>query len=532
MYFDFSLKKLFSISLIVLLLIVAVSMTFVLKQALFGSTPFVQAMRYWWNDTSGYFAYSLEVQSKQTGKPQQTNPLLALINSFGGAKALVFNQNAPVAAAVPILTYHQIVDTPDGTNVTLTMFKEQMLELKNAGWQTVSLKDFEEFLHGTKKLPQKSFLVTFDDGAKESFYPVDPLFDVLGFNGVSFIIVHTIEQSGSKYYLSAEEISRMLSSGRWEIGSHSYNGHDSITIDSSGRSGHFFSDKLWVPEKGRLETSGEFVLRISTDLQKSKDALMNYYHVPIDTLAYPFGDYGQGSQNFLSATDTALDESKKIYQTGFYQTHGENFSFNYPDPNAFLAKRISVHPEWSGKDLIAALDRGMPKSLPYEDPLETRSGWISSWGDVGAGGHVLSLAAAKDSTGASALLDGSYLWTNYQFDAQINWHEGFAFLLVAAKNTQNYRACVFNEGKVSLEQQSGTVRVGLGNGEDPNIHIGNNRHIGVVTNGDTISCMWDNRPVLTVAGLANQTGGIGLATWEKSYGKARIEVTKVSVKAL
>jgi peptidoglycan/xylan/chitin deacetylase (PgdA/CDA1 family) len=42
-------------------------------------------------------------------------------------------------------------------------------------------------MKGEKILPKKSFLLTFDDGRKDSFYPVDPVLKKLNYNAVILI---------------------------------------------------------------------------------------------------------------------------------------------------------------------------------------------------------------------------------------------------------------------------------------------------------------------------------------------------------
>ena len=57
----------------------------------------------------------------------------------------------------------------------------------------------------------------------------------------------------------------MNESGRWEIETHTRDGHNLYKINQNGEMGHFYSNKLWSDEKNRLETVEEFTERIKTD---------------------------------------------------------------------------------------------------------------------------------------------------------------------------------------------------------------------------------------------------------------------------
>ncbi len=170
-----------------------------------------------------------------------------------------------------------------------------MFTLKKNGYQTISIEDFYQFVNGTKKLPKKSFLLTFDDGRKESFYPADPVLKVLDYSAVMYVITEHVDSNSTKkshYYLSADEIRMAMETGRWEIGSHGCHDHDPIIIDASGTKGSFMSNKKWLPELKRSETDQEFSDRILKDLIESKNDIKNLFGVDPISYAFPRGDYG------------------------------------------------------------------------------------------------------------------------------------------------------------------------------------------------------------------------------------------------
>ncbi len=530
MYLDFSIKKTLAVFLLALILTAGVGITMSTKRSMFGSTPFFQAFQFWWKEQSSYVIYSLENLSAKK--------LMAGSGLFGIGGVLEYARGASTtpetkARAIPVLTYHRLVYEPDQSNTPIDKFKEQMYTLKEAGWQTVTLKDFQDFMEGREDLPLKSFLITFDDGAKNSFYPVDPLFKVLNYSGVNYIIVKSSKVNGSIYYLSPEEIKRMLSTGRWEIGSHSYDGHHPSPVDSQGTLGSFYADLLWVPEEGRQETPDEFTNRLKNDMERSRRELEETYGVTVDTLAFPYGETGMVTHgNFSQGIELSTREAEKVYAYGFLQTHEDDFSFNYPEYRSFLTKRIHVDHDWSGERLLSVLENGSPKTLPYHDVFDKNNGWLPSWGKIEAGWERLVLKALPDTTSASSILDGTALWKNYHFTAKLDWNLGSVHLLANASDARTYRACVFSDGKVRLQYMEGTERTTLGEKILKDITFGSDISMGIQVKDGTAACFFNGKKTLEVSGLRDRIGGIGVQTWDDALGNAQVEIKEVTVEAI
>lgn len=507
-------------------LFVTVVSTFVFKERAYGSTPFYYSAGIALKEALTNISYPIQYKSGQF-----RNTALAAL----GFQAAPQETTTGNAETIPILAYHRIVTEPDGHNVTVAQFKDQMESLKHAGWRTVTLAEFDAFMRGQAELPARSLLITFDDGTKDSFYPVDPIFKALGFNGVSYIIVHGNEiadKRGSTYYLSTQEIKRMIASGRWEIGSHSYSGHTPYPINSRGDEGHFFSDKLYVTGQGRIETAEEFRIRVADDLAHSKTALENNYSVSITTFAFPFGDSGEDSTNYKEAHNVVIREADKVYDWGFVQTRGEGFNFNRPSADAFLAYRITVLSEWSGEALVSLLEHGYAKTIPYETDFSEPQGWTTSWGTTFEENNELIVRAPADKSSSSALLQGTGAWGSYDYRATTDWHSGYALLLGAVRDSKHYRSCSYSEGKVRLQETTATGTRILGEAHDLRITHGNDRLMGMRIEEQYTSCMWGGHKILTAPGVASLRGGIGVQVWDETLGTASLTLKHIRVTSL
>lgn len=539
MYLDYSLRKIGILGSITFLLFTGVFLTNAAKIHTFGSTPYFYTFRVG-------ALYVVQSVAAEFGKLRSSMFAAAAGADFDTAStAAATGRNAP---AIPVLTYHRIVqDETDENNVTTSRFRDQMTTLKKAGWQAISLNDFEAFMRAEKELPEKSFLLTFDDGAKQSFYPVDPILRELDYHGAMYIIVQSSKTPESIYYLQPEEIRWMLSTGRWAIGSHSYDGHRPYGTDREGTTGIFFADKLWNKTNNRAETEGEFTTRIRDDLTRSKAELESTYDATIDTFAFPLGNESgvEGADNFPEGASITESIARDIYTFGFIQTNDQTFTFNYPSRNTsafapvfdttrdalqtnFLVHRIHVDYDWDGERLLSIMENGLAKPLPFEDDFATDRGWIPAWGGLSLGRNNLELAAEPSITSASTFLDGTALWNDYSFDASMNWESGYVLLLADVLHSRTYHSCAFSPGSVRIQRTIDGETTTLATANDERIAYGNVR-AGIRVHGSVIECVWDFESVLEDYSR-DFSGGIGIQTWDPAVGAARLQVSSVIVR--
>lgn len=238
--------------------------------------------------------------------------------------------NADNALSVPVLLYHGISEKGNSDTIGWASFNAQMHLLKENGYQTVSLDQFEAFLLHGIRLPKKSFLLTFDDGRKDSFYPADPVLQALDYRAVMFVITGTISENDG-FYLSEKELKEMVASGRWDLGSHGRNIHQSSAVDLLGQTAHPLSNRLWLLAAARLETESEYEQRVAQDLSESKHDLESRFGISVDSFAFPYGDYGQKSVNDADrAAEFIRTAVSSTYTLAFYQAEDIAFTRNYP----------------------------------------------------------------------------------------------------------------------------------------------------------------------------------------------------------
>lgn len=442
------------------------------------------------------------------------------------------------AREIPVLNYHGFTEKFDGSNILAEDFKKQMFALKKEGWQTVSMDDLYKFMKNEKEIPEKSFLITFDDGRKDSYYPANPILKALNYRAVMFIITSHSLYEDSYYYLTKKEVRTMLGSGRWDIQVHTKDGHDVYNIDELGNKGHFFSNKLWKKDENRIETDEEFEIRIINDFKTAKEDLKKELDIEAVGFAFPFGDYGQETINFPNASDIVLKNIKEIYPLAFYQVRvGDGFTLNYPvdysdDDKFFMIKRISIRPDWNEKNLLEILRTSSSKSLPYNDNFKEYNGWIREYGNLEMENNNLKISSSETTTGASVFLDGSYFWGDYVFNTTIDWIKGSHISLAARfKDENDYVTCAFSDDNIRIEQKiAGKTRNIVDKKNTYDIPKENLR-LGVSVVGDTVRCYVNGNEMAYAYYLSPilGNGGIGIKTWDKELGNSEIKVKNVSV---
>lgn len=454
--------------------------------------------------------------------------------------AYVFKNNTH-AQSIPVLVYHGIIKESDGENTVFEDFRDHIFSLKKTGWQTVGIQDFYAFMNGEKKLPEKSILITFDDGRKDAYYKADSIFEIVNYTAVSFIIskYSTGKNDKGNYYLSEDDLKRMVQSGRWEIEAHTRNGHDLYAIDPLGTKGHFYSDKLWLNGKNRLETTEEFTNRIRSDFFGVKNDLESALKINIIAFAFPFGDFGQDSLNFPESKNIISGIIKIIYPLSFYQEWEGNFKTNYPQPGKknFLIKRMEVQPAWNGRDLLDALARSEDKLLPYEDNFTKDNGWIQSWGKVIHHNGSLTIGADTSITGSFSLLDGTYTWNNYTFHSLIDWKKGSNIILLARyQDDSNFSACNFARNSLRIVQRlKGKERIMIEKKlEDDIFAEKNDLALGISVYKDKIECLADKKVLGYTYFLSPllSNGGIGFMSWDEAVNNSEFTVKRISVEEI
>lgn len=438
------------------------------------------------------------------------------------------------ARSLVVLYYHGITETSEGNGVTWQNFKNQMYLLKKNGYSTITLKQAKNFLLGKENIPQKSILLTFDDGRKDSYYPVDPVLKEIGYNAVMFVITSTLEKP-EPYYLNVSEYQQMINSGRWELESHGDDGHKLATIDAAGTQAHWFANKLWISEKDRIETDEEYRDRITKDLRLSKQKLSDYFHVASTSFAIPFGDFAQNESNYADATNIFKEVMQGEFELVFYQPWNEDAIINFQNQQDFMIKRIGVEHDWTDLQLLHSIEKNTDKPLSFVDNFSTDHGWVEGWGSATVKSSGLKLIATRDTTGATAYLIGTNLWQDYIMNVTaINNETTESFsILSKVDESRNYIECQYSRTGVALRVKKDDEVTQITKWKTDLNHIFDTpQTYGISVLGDEVNCLLNETRMVSdkVDGADTKAGLIGLSIWSSDKNKAEARIVNVNAR--
>ncbi len=207
----------------------------------------------------------------------------------------------PDRSAIPVLLYHGIGPESDFSNaadasygVGTEDFAKQMTEIQHAGYRTIDLQTFIDFVRNKPvQLPPRPLLLTFDDGRADSWTGADGILRKLHFNAVMFVDVGRVE-GGDPEYLSWQELATVQGSGRWQLQLHS--GEEGHTQIHYGPGPDDYGPFYAYRKPG--EDFDGWRERVRSDIDSGQKTLSD--HIPAyQPLAFspPFGSYGQDGTN-------------------------------------------------------------------------------------------------------------------------------------------------------------------------------------------------------------------------------------------
>lgn len=198
------------------------------------------------------------------------------------------------APAVPVLMYHHLLPQADITGmfadnnvvVSVEQFTQDIAVLKAQGYQTISLRQLNDFVRSGKELPGKSVMITFDDGYLSSKIYAQPVLEQAGYTAVIFALTGWMEAHPQTFdarglqYLSWPEIREM---GRtFQFASHTDDLHE---LSWNG--------------KGKVTTASQ--QELADDLNRSIKKLQGTQY-----FSYPYGHHTSQSRAVLEAQGIQL----------------------------------------------------------------------------------------------------------------------------------------------------------------------------------------------------------------------------------
>ncbi len=245
-----------------------------------------------------------------------------------------------VSTGTTVLIYHRFGEEQyPTTNVSLEKFKEQMAWLKDNNYKVIPLARLVECLHENRKLPERSVVITIDDGYRSTYTEAWPILREYGYPFTVFIYVRATEQ-GYGNILTWEEIKEMK--------------NDGVLFQS-----HSWSHPYFV-ERTRGMTEKEYRKWIRTDLEKGSEIMEQRLGERPEYLTLPYGVYNS----------TVLEEGRNLgYKAILTQDPGSVSRHTSP---YFIPRDAILGDEWSTLDhfqkVLERVDLPVKTKIPAPEP--------------------------------------------------------------------------------------------------------------------------------------------------------------------
>jgi len=177
--------------------------------------------------------------------------------------------NAKGYQTVPVLSYHNFSRSGfNKSTVTQAAFEEQMELLKNKGYRVIPMDQLFDFLDFKNQIPQKSVVITIDDGWRSAYEIALPILKKYGYPATLFVYTDLIV--GSEKTLSWDLIQEMVENGM-DVQCHTKT-HRKLTVMDN------------------KESFKEYFEAIDKELTESARIIKKRLNRDVKYFAYPYGE--------------------------------------------------------------------------------------------------------------------------------------------------------------------------------------------------------------------------------------------------
>lgn len=282
-----------------------------------------------------------------------------------------------------VLSFHDIVpamtENSEIDDVTADNLINYFSWLNVNGYNVISVQDILTAKKTGQALPEKSIVLTFDDGYKSFYTYVMPLLKAFNYPATLAIVGSWLEvpENGTVLYadklvprskfLSIKELQEVSGSKLVEIASHTYDLHHGILGNNEGNMMPALTTFEYNKNTLQYESDAHYLNRIKSDLVKNNAWIKKHTGISPRVVVWPYGRYNQVAQSMAKALgmDMALTlDGVENSEAQTLDSVGRIYLIDNPEIDDFVAKL---------RDLPPALERVMHVDLDYvydKDPMQ------------------------------------------------------------------------------------------------------------------------------------------------------------------
>lgn len=190
--------------------------------------------------------------------------------------------------------------------------------LKVNGFHPISVDDLLQAQQGSKELPQKAVLLTFDDGYLSFYTTIYPLLRLYNYPAVFALVGSWLEvpdgqdvqygdtQIPRSNFLTWRQLKEMQGSGLVEIASHSYSLHGGIRGNVQGNTQPAAITRHYL-NLNRYETDKEYQGRIKADLEENSALIERHLGKRPRIMVWPYGAYSRETMEIAASLGLSIN---------------------------------------------------------------------------------------------------------------------------------------------------------------------------------------------------------------------------------
>ena len=210
------------------------------------------------------------------------------------------------------------------------MFEEHIKFIKK-NYSIISMNKYLMYLDGQASIPDRSVVITIDDGYKSVYTKAFPILKKYEVPAIVYLYQDFIP--GGRNALTFDEVKEMMREGI-EFGCHSKS-HPILTSKWKNRNNR---------RKKRKMDDAEYVKMLEKEIIGSKIYLEDNLRVPMSTFAYPYGTYSKEVHHFIK-------------KAGYKAAFSVVASYNTRDTYRYALKRTMIYNSTSIEKLKKILEK-------------------------------------------------------------------------------------------------------------------------------------------------------------------------------
>jgi peptidoglycan/xylan/chitin deacetylase (PgdA/CDA1 family) len=208
--------------------------------------------------------------------------------------------NTTHTKSIPILMYHHIAYRGDNAaTISEQGFEAQIKAMYEAGYSAVSFNQLIDYVEKGIELPEKSVVITFDDGYVSNYEIAYPILRKYNLNATIFVIGSFVGSSLYKQtdypitpHFTYTQANEMIASGLISIQSHTYDMHQSTRYEETlARLGVLKLD---------TEDEANYIRKFCSDFGRSKTEIEDNTKKEVTVFSYPNGMFTPLNQVLLN----------------------------------------------------------------------------------------------------------------------------------------------------------------------------------------------------------------------------------------